>query len=134
VYKRAIGRDGRRAFAIPMALSSRDPVWRALDRVSFAQWLNDNGFSAPSVHWLANYACRDDYGMAHDQVSAWAGLHYFACRNGEAGNASSDAVLTAPEGNAWLVRGLASKAGARSSAGPWCGVLKKESRAFWSMH
>ena len=117
VYKRAIGRDGRRVFAIPMALSSRDPVWQALDRVSFAQWLNDNGFSAPSVHWLANYACRDDYGMAHDQVSAWAGLHYFACRNGEAGNASSDAVLTAPEGNAWLVRGLANKAGARVLCG-----------------
>lgn len=105
--KSARGRDGRRVFAIPMALSSSDPTWRALDRQTFAGWLNAQGFTAPSLHWLANYACRDDYGMAHTETSAWAGLHYFACRNGEAANAASDTVLTAPEGNAWLVRGLA---------------------------
>lgn len=105
--KQATGKDGRRAFAIPMELSSRDPAWRELDRIPFSRWLNDNGFTAPTLHWLANYACRDDYGMAHEQTSAWAGLHYFACRNGEAANAASDAVLTAPDGNAWLARGLA---------------------------
>ncbi|MDP3539171.1 MAG: FAD-dependent oxidoreductase [Azonexus sp.] len=111
--KQARGRDGRRAFAMPMALSSSDPVWRDLDRIPFSQWLNDNGFMAPTLHWLANYACRDDYGTAYEQTSAWAGLHYFACRNGEAANAASDAVLTAPEGNAWLARGLAQKASGR---------------------
>ncbi len=115
--KRARGRDGRRLFAIPMALSSRDPEWLALDRISFAQWLSDNGFTAPTVRWLANYACRDDYGTACAQVSAWAGLHYFACRDGEAANASGDTVLTAPEGNAWLARGLAKKAGDRVVTG-----------------
>ncbi|AXS81563.1 NAD(P)/FAD-dependent oxidoreductase [Dechloromonas sp. HYN0024] len=117
VLKQARGRDGRRLFAIPMALSSRDREWLALDRISFAQWLRDNGFTAPTLSWLANYACRDDYGTASDQVSAWAGLHYFACRNGEAANASSDTVLTAPEGNAWLVRGLAKRAGSRVLTG-----------------
>ena len=111
--KNARGRDGRRAFAIPMELSSRDPGWRALDRITFSKWLTENGFTAPSLHWLANYATRDDYGTAHDQTSAWAGLHYFACRNGEAANAASDAVLTAPEGNAWLARGLARHATGR---------------------
>jgi monoamine oxidase len=115
--KRAKGRDGRRLFAIPMELASRDPEWLALDRISFALWLNDNGFTAPTMHWLANYACRDDFGTPHDQVSAWAGLHYFACRNGEAANASGDTVLTAPEGNAWLARGLAAKAGDRVVTG-----------------
>ena len=112
-FKHAIGRDGRRAFAIPMEHSSRDPQWRELDRQTFADWLNAQGFTAPSLHWLANYACRDDYGTAHTQTSAWAGVHYFACRNGEAANASGDTVLTAPEGNAWLVRGLAEKAAGR---------------------
>ena len=107
------GRDGRRVFAIPMEHSSRDPAWRALDAMPFSQWLNEQGFTAPSLHWLANYACRDDYGMAHHETSAWAGLHYFACRNGEAANASSDTVLTAPEGNAWLARGLARRAAGR---------------------
>ena len=111
--KAARGRDGRRLFAIPMALSSRDAEWLAVDRMAFSQWLNDNGFTAPTLHWLANYACRDDYGTAHTETSAWAGLHYFACRNGEAANAAPDAVLTAPGGNAWLVRGLAGMAGQR---------------------
>lgn len=111
--KSAVGRDGRRAFALPMELSSRDPQWRNLDKITFSQWLNEHSFTAPTLHWLANYACRDDYGMAHSQTSAWAGLHYFACRNGDAANASSDAVLTAADGNAWLVRGLAKQAEGR---------------------
>ena len=111
--KQARGSDGRRLFVIPMELSSRDPEWLALDRIPFSHWLNANGFTAPSLHWLANYATRDDYGMAHDQTSAWAGLHYFACRNGEAANAAADTVLTAPDGNAWLARGLARKAAGR---------------------
>jgi monoamine oxidase len=116
-FKNAKGRDGRRAFAIPMELSSRDPAWRQLDKIPFSQWLTDNGFTAPSLHWLANYATRDDYGMAHSQTSAWAGLHYFACRNGEASNASADTVLTAPDGNAWLMRGLAASATGRIVSG-----------------
>jgi hypothetical protein len=81
--KQATGHDGRRLFAIPMALSSRDAAGLALDRISFRQWLLDNGFTAPTLHWLANYACRDDYGMDYAQTSAWAGLHYFACRTGK---------------------------------------------------
>lgn len=115
--KSARGSDGRRLFAIPMALSSRDPAWLALDRISLRQWLLDQGFSAPTLHWLANYACRDDYGTSYDQTSAWAGLHYFACRNGGAANAAADTVLTAPDGNAWLVRALARRAGPRLLTG-----------------
>ncbi len=105
--KQARDRHGRRRFALPMALSSTEADGRALDRTNFRQWLLDNGFTAPSLHWLANYACRDDYGCDYAQTSAWAGLHYFASRNGEAANAAADTVLTAPEGNAWLVRCLA---------------------------
>ncbi len=112
-YKAVRGRDGRRVFVIPMELSSRDPEWRALDQITFKQWLLGNGFTSPTVHWLANYACRDDYGTGHDQTSAWAGLHYFASRNGQAANAAADAVLTAPDGNGWLARGLAKRAGQR---------------------
>src|SRR5574343_977477 len=111
--KRATGRDGRRAFAIPMALSSRDADWRALDRPSFRDWLLAEGYTAPSLHWLANYACRDDYGTDYARTSAWAGLHYFACRDGEAANASPDTVITAPDGNAWLMRALLKSAGER---------------------
>jgi hypothetical protein len=51
-----------------------------------------------------NYCCRDDYGATTAAVSAWAGLHYFASRNGVSANADSSSVLTWPEGNGHLVR------------------------------
>ena len=92
--------SGRRAFALPLALSSSDPELLALDRITMHDWLLQEGYTAPGLFWLVDYACRDDYGTAAAQTSAWAGLHYFACRDGEG------QVLTAPEGNAWLARGL----------------------------
>ena len=98
---------GRRPFALPLALSGRDPQLLALDRMTMRDWLLREGYTAPGLHWLADYACRDDYGTAAAQASAWAGLHYFACRDGEG------QVLTAPEGNAWLARGLALAAAGR---------------------
>lgn len=107
------GCDGKRVFALPMALASRDPAWLALDKISFRQWLDEQGYTAPSLRWLARYATRDDYGCLPEHCSAWAGLHYFACRTGQAANADDDTVLTAPEGNAWLVRGLVARMGER---------------------
>ncbi|MBK8121681.1 MAG: NAD(P)/FAD-dependent oxidoreductase [Sulfuritalea sp.] len=98
---------GRRAFALPLALSSREAEFLALDRITLRDWLLREGYTAPGLHWLADYACRDDYGTSAAQTSAWAGLHYFACRDGEG------QVLTAPEGNAWLARGLARTATGR---------------------
>ena len=98
---------GRRAFALPLALSSRQPKLLALDRITMRDWLLTEGYTAPGLHWLADYACRDDYGTSAAQTSAWAGLHYFACRDGEG------QVLTAPEGNAWLTRGLAQASAGR---------------------
>lgn len=128
--KHTRGRDGRRVFAIPMELSSRDPAWLALDRIPFRQWLLDSGFDAATVHWLANYACRDDFGTRYDQVSAWAGLHYFACRNGEAANAAPDAVLTAPDGNGWLAKALAKRAGDRILAGAVVWRVREEGKGI----
>lgn len=97
---------GRRAFALPMDLSSAAPDLQALDQLTMRDWLLKQGFDAPTLHWYVDYACRDDYGTGSDQVSAWAGIHYFACRNGEAQDAADDAVLTTPGGNAWLAEGL----------------------------
>lgn len=92
---------GRRPFALPLALSSRDAKTRALDQMTFKDWLLREGYTAPGLHWLTDYACRDDYGTTASRTSAWAGLHYFSCRD------EDGLVLTAPEGNAWLTRGLA---------------------------
>ena len=105
-YKTWRDRHGRRAFAIPMEYSSQQPELLALDRITFGAWLRGEGLECAALRWYLDYASRDDFGTSIDTVSAWAGLHYFACRDGEAANAAGDIVLTAPEGNGWLVRRL----------------------------
>ncbi len=95
------GSDGRRAFALPADLSSRDPDLLALDRISFAAWLDQEGLTRPALRWLLEYACRDDYGCTLDTTSAWAGLHYFCARRGA--DRSREVVLSWPEGNGRLV-------------------------------
>lgn len=116
-FKIAIGSDGRRAFAIPIVLSSQDAQWRALDKLCFREWLLREGYHSAPLHWYANYACRDDYGIGYEQASAYAGLHYFASRAGEARNAEAGAVLTWPDGLQELVRGLRSRIGFANDAG-----------------
>ena len=80
-----------------------------LDAQSFAGWLQREGFTSAPLRWYADYACRDDYGGSAEEVSAWAGLHYFAARRetGEKG------PLTWPEGNGWVARKLIERAGER---------------------
>ena len=97
-FSNARGRDGRRAFVVPIELASSDERFRDLDRVNFKAWLAANGFFAPSLRWYLDYCCRDDYGRHFDEISAWAGLHYFCSRNAQAANAERGAVLTWPEG------------------------------------
>jgi hypothetical protein len=104
-FHRTKGRDGRRAFTAPLEFSSRDEKLVALDRVPMEAWLRAEGFNSEAVHWLVDYACRDDYGASYLQISAWAGIHYFACRASTAGE-ERDHVLTWPEGNGYVVRQL----------------------------
>ena len=76
--KQAYGSDGKKIFAIPIALSSADETWRKLDSLTFKQWLAQEGYTSPELLWYLDYCCRDDYGQGIAQVSAFAGLHYFA--------------------------------------------------------
>ena len=119
-FKLRRGRDGRKAFALPLEFSSRDPVLLALDRQTMRAWLLEQGLDSAPLHWYADYACRDDFGTAAAQTSAWAGIHYFACRDGEAEEAAGDIVLTAPEGNGWMVRRLAERIGKRLLTAALC--------------
>jgi phytoene dehydrogenase-like protein len=105
-YKSLRGRDGRRAFAVPIDQSSRDPGLLALDRITMAAWLMAEGFRSEAVRWFVDYACRDDYGCGSHAASAWAAIHYFACRTGAAHGVEADSVLTWPEGNGYLVKRL----------------------------
>jgi hypothetical protein len=90
-----------------MAYSSRDADLAALDTMSFAAWLDRQGWRSPVLRAHVRYAMRDDYGTEPDQVSAWAGVHYFASRRGWAANSAGDSELTWPEGNGRLTQQLA---------------------------
>jgi putative NAD(P)-binding protein len=105
-YKTRKGRDGRRAFAIPMELSSQDSDLLALDQLSFRDFLRDKGFDSAPLNWYLNYACRDDYGCTYSDVSAWAGIHYFASRDNGTSEGEDTTVLTWPEGNGWIIKAL----------------------------
>ncbi|MEQ1917708.1 MAG: FAD-dependent oxidoreductase [Elusimicrobiota bacterium] len=111
--RRRVGRDGRPAFTIPMENSSRDPELLALDRLTMAAWLDQNGYRSPGLRWYVEYACRDDFGGTLEEVSAWAGLHYYAAR----GEGDDDAFLVWPEGTGFLTRKLAEALGSRVRTG-----------------
>jgi glycine/D-amino acid oxidase-like deaminating enzyme len=99
--------QGRRAFAIPRSRGSDAAEVRALDRISFAAWLDARHLTSPRLRWLCDYACRDDYALTATQTSAWAGLFYFAARQSGPG-AEPQSVVTWPDGNHALVAHLAS--------------------------
>jgi len=105
-FKIAKGKDGKRAFCIPLQNSSRDREFLNLDKISMKDFLRENQFSTEPLHWYIDYCCRDDYGTTAENVSAWAGIHYFAGRNGNGAGLHDDTVITWPEGNAWLVKKL----------------------------
>ncbi len=111
------GADNRKVFTLPSANASLDPAWRRLDTVTFSAWLAQNGYRSPTLLWYLDYCCRDDYGTPPDRVSAWAGLHYFCARGGEAANADSGAWLTWPGGLQPLVAALAERSKARRVSG-----------------
>lgn len=97
---------GRRVFSVPLAYSSPDPRFVALDQQSFADYATAQGWTSPLLLWYLEYACRDDFGGSLKSCSAWAGLHYFASRDGGGLGASGD-ILVWPEGNYRLVEHLA---------------------------
>jgi hypothetical protein len=111
------GQDGKRIFVFPTVLSSEDPAFAALDNISLKTWLTENGYTAPSLHWYLNYCCRDDYGRRYDEISAWAGLHYYCSRWGQAANAGPGAWLTWPAGLHPLAQALDKAGGQRRRAG-----------------
>lgn len=108
---RAVGHDGKPAFAVPLACSSTDAEFTALDRISFAAWLDQRGWTSAPLRAYVRYCCRDDYGTEPESVSAWAGVHYFASRRGWTSADDRDRELTWPEGNARLIALMAGRIG-----------------------
>ncbi|TGL61024.1 NAD(P)/FAD-dependent oxidoreductase [Leptospira sarikeiensis] len=100
-WQNKIGRDGLKAFCIPIDRSSRDPEILKLDKISFSDYLKASGIKSTEILWYADYCARDDYGGNSDNISAWAGIHYFCSRLRE--EEDSPPVLTWPEGNGFLL-------------------------------
>jgi hypothetical protein len=107
---------GRRAFSIPVATCSDDPVVTDLDKISMAEWLARRGLNSSRLRWVVDYGCRDDYGLTIDQTSAWAGLFYFASRVIKPGD-EAQSLITWPEGNGRLVAHLYNRAKSRVRLG-----------------
>ena len=103
------GFDGQRAFALPLSYSTIDSRVRQLDDISMETYVRAKGWNSPRLDWMINYACRDDYGGTMATVSAWAGIHYFACRyyDQRLRNEYPSDTLTWPAGNGFLVQRLA---------------------------
>ncbi|MES2890201.1 MAG: FAD-dependent oxidoreductase [Pseudomonadota bacterium] len=112
------GLGARQAFTLPTARSTWTDALSALEAQTFAAWLDQEGYVTPALRWYLDYCCHDDYGAGAAQVSAWAGVHYFASRHGfqppgaPLSERERDTVLTWPQGNAWLTERLAEPLGA----------------------
>jgi hypothetical protein len=100
--------NGKRAFTLPIADCSIDTEVTALDKISFADYLRQKGFTSERLFWYCDYATRDDYGLKLEQTSAWAGLFYFCSRVRNSGE-ESQAFITFPEGNGRFINFLHAK-------------------------
>ena len=105
------GRDKRRGFSMPLLYSTRDERVLNLDQITMKEYLRSRGWNSRRLDWLVDYACRDDYGGLSSQVSAWAGIHYYACRfyDHRVRDEQPSDTLTWAEGNAFLARGLTAR-------------------------
>jgi len=124
-FRKAKGRDGKKAFALPLEDSSQDTEFLKYDQLSMSDYLRQNGWTSNHLRWYVNYGCRDDYGSTLETTSAWAGIHYFACREAEGENITDDAVLTWPEGNGWITDRLAKQASPHVQCGTTVLRIKK---------
>ncbi|WOB08821.1 flavin monoamine oxidase family protein [Piscinibacter gummiphilus] len=121
-FAEAVTKAAALGFSLPTAHAPWTAAHQALDAQSFAHWLDQHRFDAAALRTYLDYCCRDDYGAGAAQVSAWAGLHYFASRHGfhAPGDAEADTregVLTWPQGNGWLTERLAQPHRERLHAG-----------------
>ena len=90
-------------FSTPIEQSSIDPQYRSLDGYRWSEVLDRWDYRSPALRRYLDYCCRDDFGVVASEVSAWAGVHYFAGRRGVGANCPDGALLSWPAGNGHLV-------------------------------
>ena len=112
-------------FGLPSLGQRWTPALADLDAISLGAWLRRQGLAGDeSLIGYLDYCCKDDYGAGVEQVSAWAGVNYFASRHGFRvpsqdleGTHEREGVFTWPQGNAWLTQRLAEPLADRFHAG-----------------
>jgi hypothetical protein len=124
---------GRKAFSVPVEAGSDDAAFTALDKRSMAEWLEERRYTSERVKWLADYACRDDFGARPADISAYAGVWYFTAR--QTGDARSEGYLSWPEGNGKLIAALAGAVGAeRLRTGLLVHTVAPNEDGTWAVH
>lgn len=94
---------GKYYFDIPISKISQENRYKLLDTITMSQWLKNNNYLSTYLIEHIDYCCRDDYGLGVDEVSAYAGLSYFASRKTKVWEKYNDAVITSSNGNGQLV-------------------------------
>ncbi|MCX7783350.1 MAG: FAD-dependent oxidoreductase [Meiothermus sp.] len=89
--------ENRFAFDTPTDASSTDPKVRALDKVSFAAYVNSLGLDSQVARFWDFYG-RSSFGLLTGELSAWAMLNFLT---GE-----TLPNISQPGGNAWLAHAL----------------------------
>ena len=89
-------------FTVPMESGAEASP---LDGISMQDWAQQKGFDSPYLRWYIDYACRDEYGGSMPDISAWAGIYYFAAH----AEHDDKGPITQPEGNGWIVKRLTAK-------------------------
>jgi glycine/D-amino acid oxidase-like deaminating enzyme len=109
-------------FTIPVELGAKPSP---LDGFSMAEWMRRQNFDSSFLRWYVNYACRDDYGATSGDTSAWAGIHYFTCREYE-----DKGPLVWPGGNGWITKRLLEKLGRYVHTGSMVHRIEKDGTRF----
>lgn len=73
----------------------------SLNQISFARFLKENDLNDELLNRSLDYQFIDDYGEGMNEISALAGIHYFACRPYFQENPK---IFSPPEGNYYFVR------------------------------
>jgi glycine/D-amino acid oxidase-like deaminating enzyme len=102
---------GEPAFRLPISGRGRVEEAEALDRITFAAYLDGRGLRSPVLRDFVDQRLTDEYGSRAGEISAYAAVLYWAAEEGRrtagGGATSREAYVSWPEGNGFLVRGLA---------------------------